>query len=67
MQGEIQKYIDHSISVTVNLPKGTTEDIVEQVYEEAWKSGCKGCTIYVDGSRDGVLIKEEKKNAKENQ
>jgi ribonucleoside-diphosphate reductase alpha chain len=65
MQGEIQKYIDHSISVTVNLPKGTTEDIVEKVYEEAWKSGCKGCTIYVDGSRDGVLIKEEKKNKKE--
>lgn len=62
MQGEIQKYIDHSISVTVNLPKGTTEDIVEQVYEEAWKSGCKGCTIYVDGSRDGVLIKDEKKD-----
>lgn len=62
MQGKIQKYVDHSISVTVNLPKGTSEETVEDVYRTAWRSGCKGCTIYVDGSRDGVLInKEEKK------
>lgn len=63
MQGKVQKYIDHSISVTVNLPKGTTEDTVEDVYKTAWLSGCKGCTIYVDGSRDGVLVnKNDKKN-----
>lgn len=62
MQAALQKYVDHSLSVTCNLPKGTTEDIVEDVYRTAWESGCKGCTIYVDGSRDGVLItKEEKK------
>ena len=62
MQGRIQKYVDHSISVTVNLPKGTSEETVEDVYRTAWESGCKGCTIYVDGCRDGVLInKEEKK------
>lgn len=62
MQGNIQKYVDHSISVTVNLPKGTSEETVEDVYKTAWLSGCKGCTIYVDGSRDGVLInKDEKK------
>ena len=62
MQAALQKYVDHSLSVTCNLPKGTTEDVVEDVYRTAWESGCKGCTIYVDGSRDGVLIgKEEKK------
>ena len=62
MQGKIQKYVDHSISVTVNLPKGTSEETVEDVYKTAWFSGCKGSTIYVDGCRDGVLInKEEKK------
>ena len=62
MQGGIQKYVDHSISVTVNLPKGTSEDVVEDVYKTAWLAGCKGCTIYVDGSRDGVLVtKDEKK------
>lgn len=62
MQGKIQRYVDHSISVTVNLPKGTSEETVEDVYKTAWLSGCKGCTIYVDGSRDGVLInKDEKK------
>lgn len=55
MQGMIQKYVDHSISTTVNLPKGTSEDVVRKVYETAWVSGCKGCTIYVDGSRDGIL------------
>jgi ribonucleoside-diphosphate reductase alpha chain len=59
MQGNIQKYVDHSISVTVNLPRGTSEDVVEDVYKTAWLSGCKGCTIYVDGSRDGVLVNKE--------
>ena len=63
MQGQVQKWVDHSISVTVNLPKDTTEEIVSQVYLEAWKSGCKGITVYRDGSRSGVLVsnnKEEK-------
>jgi ribonucleoside-diphosphate reductase alpha chain len=59
MQGKIQQYVDHSISVTVNLPRGTSEDVVEDVYKTAWLSGCKGCTIYVDGSRDGVLVNKE--------
>ena len=56
MQGRIQKHIDHSISVTVNLPENTTEEIVAKVYEAGWKSGCKGITVYREGSRDGVLI-----------
>lgn len=56
MQGEVQKWVDHSISVTVNLPNSITEEKVSQVYEMAWKSGCKGCTVYRDGSRNGVLI-----------
>ncbi|MDR2684322.1 MAG: ribonucleoside-diphosphate reductase, adenosylcobalamin-dependent, partial [Prevotellaceae bacterium] len=62
MQGRVQKWIDHSISVTVNLPKNVSEELVEKLYEEAWKVGCKGCTVYRDGSRAGVLIeqKEEK-------
>lgn len=64
MQGEVQKWVDHSISVTVNLPKDVTEDLVSKVYLTAWESGCKGMTIYRDGSRDGVLIsnKEKKEN-----
>lgn len=61
MQGEIQKYIDHSISVTVNLPNSATEELVNELYITAWKSGCKGCTIYRDGSRDGVLVSATKK------
>ena len=61
MQGEIQKYIDHSISVTVNLPNSATEELVNELYITAWKSGCKGCTIYRDGSRDGVLVSAAKK------
>ena len=62
MQAALQRYVDHSLSVTCNLPKGTSEDVVEDVYRTAWLSGCKGCTIYVDGCRDGVLInKDEKK------
>ncbi len=61
MQGEVQKWVDHSISVTVNLPKEVTEDLVSQVYQTAWESGCKGMTIYRDGSRDGVLISNNDK------
>ena len=60
MQGAIQKYNCHAISCTVNLPKGTSEEVVEDVYKTAWLSGCKGCTIYVDGCRDGVLITKDK-------
>jgi ribonucleoside-diphosphate reductase alpha chain len=56
MQGRIQKWVDHSISVTINLPNDATEELVNQLYVEAWKSGCKGCTVYRDGSRDGVLV-----------
>ena len=56
MQGAIQKWVDHSISVTVNIPKETTKEVVSRLYETAWESGCKGCTIYRDGSRTGVLV-----------
>lgn len=56
MQGRIQKWVDHSISVTINLPSDVSEDLVNKLYIEAWKSGCKGCTVYRDGSRSGVLI-----------
>lgn len=62
MQGRIQKWIDHSISVTVNLPKETTEDVVGEVYKEAWRSGCKGITIYREGSREGVLLSRKDKH-----
>ena len=65
MQGAIQKWVDHSISVTVNVPKETTEELVSQVYMTAWESGCKGMTIYRDGSRAGVLLKDEKKKEAE--
>lgn len=61
MQGKIQKHVDHSISVTVNLPENVTEEIVAGVYETGWRSGCKGITVYRDGSRSGVLISTEKK------
>jgi ribonucleoside-diphosphate reductase alpha chain len=61
MQGEIQKWVDHSISVTVNLPQDITEEMVAEVYKTAWESGCKGVTVYREGSRDGVLIKAEEK------
>ena len=64
MQGEIQKWVDHSISVTVNLPNDVDEDLVDRLYVEAWKSGCKGCTIYRDGSRAGVMISVKKKEEK---
>ena len=56
MQGRVQKWVDHSISVTINLPNDVSEDLVGELYMEAWKSGCKGCTVYRDGSRAGVLI-----------
>ena len=66
MQGAIQKWVDHSISVTVNIPKETSEEIVRTIYQTAWESGCKGCTIYRDGSRHGVLVsKSENKNCSE--
>lgn len=63
MQGAVQKWVDHSISVTINLPNDVSEEMVNKLYVEAWKSGCKGCTVYRDGSRSGVLIslKNEKK------
>lgn len=67
MQGALQKWVDHSISVTVNLPSTVSEDLVNTLYVEAWKCGCKGCTIYRDGSRSGVMIsvkKDEKKDEK---
>ena len=63
MQGAIQKWVDHSISVTINLPNDVSEELVGKLYEEAWRCGCKGCTVYRDGSRTGVLegMKEKKK------
>jgi len=61
MQGKIQKWVDHSISVTINLPNDATEELVGQLYEEAWRCGCKGVTVYRDGSRAGVLIAVEDK------
>ncbi len=63
MQGRIQKWVDHSISVTINLPSAVSEDLVNQLYVEAWRQGCKGCTVYRDGSRSGVLISVTKKPA----
>jgi len=65
MQGKIQKWVDHSISVTVNLPQDISEEMVAQVYQTAWESGCKGCTVYREGSRDGVLISSKKKGVKQ--
>ena len=62
MQGQVQKWVDHSISVTVNLPSDVTEELVGQLYIEAWKIGCKGCTVYRDGSRAGVLVSNKDKN-----
>ena len=68
MQGRVQKWVDHSISVTINLPNDVSESLVNELYVEAWRNGCKGCTVYRDGSRSGVLIstkKEEKKSGHE--
>jgi len=67
MQGAIQKWVDHSISVTVNLPSGVDEALVNQLYMEAWQSGCKGCTIYRDGSRSGVMLSVSKKSKEDAQ
>ena len=61
MQGRIQKWVDHSISVTINLPADVSEELVNDLYVEAWKCGCKGCTVYRDGSRSGVLIATDNK------
>ena len=68
MQGRVQKWVDHSISVTINLPSTATEELVSELYLEAWRSGCKGCTIYRDGSRAGVLVtatKEDREKKKD--
>ena len=65
MQGKIQKWVDHSISVTINLPADADEELVGQLYFEAWKSGCKGVTVYRDGSRSGVLISNKKEEVVE--
>ena len=61
MQGRIQKWVDHSISVTINLPSDATEELINNLYMEAWRCGCKGCTVYRDGSRAGVLVSLDKK------
>ncbi|MYM11604.1 adenosylcobalamin-dependent ribonucleoside-diphosphate reductase [Muribaculum intestinale] len=63
MQGRVQKWVDHSISVTINLPADVTEELVGKLYVEAWRAGCKGCTVYRDGSRSGVLVSISKKTA----
>lgn len=65
MQGAIQKWVDHSISVTINLPNNVSEELVNDLYVEAWRCGCKGCTVYRDGSRTGVLVAMEKKKESE--
>lgn len=65
MQGRVQKWVDHSISVTINLPNDVTEELVNRLYVEAWRSGCKGCTVYRDGSRSGVLVSIESNKKQE--
>ena len=65
VQGAIQKHIDHSISSTVNLPRNTPQEVVAQVYLDAWKAGCKGITVYVDGSRDGVLVNKKEEDGRD--
>lgn len=65
MQGRVQKWVDHSISVTINLPADVSEELVNDLYIEAWRSGCKGCTVYRDGSRSGVLIANDDNKKKE--
>lgn len=67
MQGRIQKWVDHSISVTINLPADVSEELVNKLYVEAWRSGCKGCTVYRDGSRSGVLIALENKKKQQSE
>lgn len=65
MQGKMQKWVDHSISVTVNLPNSVTEELVSEVYKTAWEYGCKGVTVYRDGSRSGVLVSAKENESKE--
>ena len=65
MQGAIQKWVDHSISVTINLPSDAKKELVGELYVNAWKSGCKGVTVYRDGSRTGVLVASDKKKKEE--
>jgi ribonucleoside-diphosphate reductase alpha chain len=67
MQGEVQKWVDHSISVTINLPNHVSEELVGQLYVTAWQSGCKGVTVYRDGSRSGVLLNNKDKEGDENE
>lgn len=62
MQGRVQKWVDHSISVTINLPADASEELVNSLYIEAWRCGCKGCTVYRDGSRSGVLVAADDKD-----
>lgn len=64
MQGKIQKWVDHSISVTINLPENATKDLVGDLYVKAWEVGCKGVTVYREGSRSGVLISDKKSSKK---
>ena len=65
MQGEIQKWVDHSISVTINVPEDVPESLINDLYMQAWKSGCKGVTVYREGSRSGVLVSNDKKDKKD--
>lgn len=65
MQGAVQKWVDHSISVTINLPADTSVELVDRLYLEAWKAGCKGCTIYRDGCRSGVLVSADENKKKD--
>lgn len=67
MQGRMQKWVDHSISVTINLPNDASEELVNTLYVEAWKCGCKGCTVYRDGSRSGVLLSADNKKKKKDE
>lgn len=67
MQGAVQKWVDHSISVTVNVPENVSEELVGQIYETGWKSGCKGITVYRDGSRSGVLVKDSQSSSVEDE
>lgn len=67
MQGAIQKWVDHSISVTVNIPESTTVEMVAEIYKTGWESGCKGITVYRDGSRSGVLVSDSKSSSTDKQ
>lgn len=67
LQGTVQKWVDHSISVTVNIPENTPEEMVAKIYQTGWESGCKGITVYREGSRSGVLVANDKKEKKEDE